>query len=88
MSDFYYKFHSSKDMGMSRQYDLKLEVFQGRDGQWYWHIKAGNGRTICQGEGHKRRRVAILAAKNVIDKIRTREVLVYIGDNPEPQERI
>jgi uncharacterized protein YegP (UPF0339 family) len=25
------------------------------DGQWYWHLKATNGKIIAQGEGYKRK---------------------------------
>jgi uncharacterized protein YegP (UPF0339 family) len=26
-----------------------------KDGQWYWHLRATNGKIIAQGEGYKRR---------------------------------
>ncbi len=28
------------------------DIFQGRDGDWYYRIKAGNGLTIAQSEGY------------------------------------
>ena len=30
-------------------------VFEGRDGKWYWHIKARNNEVIEQSEGYTRR---------------------------------
>lgn len=29
----------------------KVEFFQSR-GKWYWHLRAANGRIVCQGEAH------------------------------------
>jgi uncharacterized protein YegP (UPF0339 family) len=26
------------------------------DGQWYWHLRASNGKIIAQGEGYRRKR--------------------------------
>ena len=28
------------------------EIFEGQDGQWYWHLKAENYQKIAQGEGY------------------------------------
>lgn len=34
----------------------RIEVFfSAKDSQWHWHLKAPNGKIICQGEGHKRK---------------------------------
>jgi uncharacterized protein YegP (UPF0339 family) len=41
----------------------QLEVFQGKDEQWYWHGKADNGEIVVRGEGHTRREDAIRAAE-------------------------
>ena len=30
----------------------KFVIFRGRDGQFYWHLKAPNGEIICQSEGY------------------------------------
>ncbi len=30
----------------------KFEVFQGKDQQWYFHLRAGNGEIICSSEGY------------------------------------
>lgn len=40
-------------------------VFQDKAGQWRWHLKAANGRIVCQGEAHTRRRDAVRAAETV-----------------------
>lgn len=42
-----------------------FHVHQGADGQWYWHLKAANGRVIAQGEGHKREADAWRAVRTV-----------------------
>ena len=34
---------------------VRLVVFQGRDGQWYWHAKARNGEIIADGEAYTRK---------------------------------
>jgi uncharacterized protein YegP (UPF0339 family) len=28
-------------------------IYRGPDGLWYWHIKAGNGEIIAEGEGYE-----------------------------------
>ena len=30
----------------------KFVIFRGRDGQYYWHLKALNGEKICHSEGY------------------------------------
>ncbi len=34
---------------------LRFEYGKNIDGLWYWHIKAGNGEIIAEGEGYKLR---------------------------------
>jgi len=44
----------------------KIKVFKGADGQWYWHIKARNGRVIATGgEGYTRVQDAHRAVRTV-----------------------
>jgi len=35
-----------------------VEIFQGQDGLWYWHVKARNHRIVAQSEGYSDRRGA------------------------------
>ena len=35
-----------------------VEIFQGQDGLWYWHVKARNHRIVVQSEGYSDRRGA------------------------------
>lgn len=42
------------------------QVFQGRDGQWYFRIKSANGKIIAQSEGYTRERRAHKAALRLI----------------------
>ena len=32
---------------------MRFEIFEGKDEQFYWRIKAGNGRVLCHSEGYK-----------------------------------
>jgi uncharacterized protein YegP (UPF0339 family) len=34
---------------------MKFEYWKASNRQWYWHLKAGNGRIVAQSEGYKRR---------------------------------
>ena len=37
----------------------KFELFQGADEQWYFNLKANNGKVIAQSEGYRRRTGAL-----------------------------
>jgi uncharacterized protein YegP (UPF0339 family) len=39
---------------MGRLMTDQARIYRGGDGLWYWHIKAGNGEVIAQGEGYER----------------------------------
>jgi len=32
-----------------------FETFKGKNGDWYFHLKASNGKLILQSEGYKTR---------------------------------
>ena len=34
-------------------------VWQSVDGDWRWHLKAGNGEIVAQGEGYRTRAGAL-----------------------------
>jgi len=34
-------------------------LFQGHDGQYYWHLKAQNGEIVAQSEGYKEKQGAL-----------------------------
>jgi uncharacterized protein YegP (UPF0339 family) len=42
---------------------MKIKIYKGDDGQWYWHIKSPNGKILAQGEGYKRKRSAMNVIK-------------------------
>jgi len=44
-----------------------FELFEGQDGQTYFHLKAGNGEIMLQSEGY----VALSGAQNGIESVRT-----------------
>ena len=31
---------------------MKIELFKGKDGQWYWRVRASNGQIFCTSEGY------------------------------------
>lgn len=39
-------------------YDSRYSVFQGRDNQWYFNLKASNGEIILRSEGYRSRQGA------------------------------
>ena len=43
----------------------KFKVYKAKDG-WRWHLKAGNGRIIAQGEAHTRKADAERAVATVV----------------------
>lgn len=43
----------------------RFYVFKDKAGAWRWHLKAGNGRIIAQGESHTRKADAIRAVETV-----------------------
>lgn len=42
---------------------MKIEIFKGKDKQWYARIVAANGETIFHSEGIKQKRNCIKTAK-------------------------
>lgn len=40
-----------------------VRVFEGADGQWRWHVRAGNGEVVGQGEAHPDVHDAVTAAE-------------------------
>lgn len=41
------------------------EVFKGKDSQWYWHLKAGNGEIIAVSEGYSSKQMALHGIESV-----------------------
>lgn len=37
---------------MSGEERAHLEVYEGRDGEWYWRLRAANGEPVASGEGY------------------------------------
>lgn len=44
----------------------KFEIFKGRNGQYYFRLKAGNGEIIAQSEGYATKS----AARNGIESVK------------------
>jgi len=44
----------------------EIEVWEGLDNQWYWHLKnARNGQILAHSEGYTRKGSAVRVAKNL-----------------------
>ena len=39
--------------------EAKFVLFEGEDGQWYFHLKASNNQVIAQSEGYTRKSNAL-----------------------------
>lgn len=47
----------------------KFEIFRTRDGQYFWHLRATNGRIRCQGESHPTYNNAVRAIKGTVKSL-------------------
>lgn len=52
-------------MAERRQY--RIEVFQAKDGEWRWRMRARNGKIVADsGEGYRRKQGAVRAALQLL----------------------
>jgi uncharacterized protein YegP (UPF0339 family) len=58
---------------------MRLEIFQGENGQWYWRARGGNHEIVCQSEGFTKRSSAIRAARGFLVRVRTGLVEVVVA---------
>ena len=56
---------------------IKFEIFKGSNGQYYFHIKGGNGEKIAQSEGYIRKE----SAKDTISLIKRDAAAATVTDN-------
>lgn len=47
----------------------KFEIFRTKDGQYFWHLKAANGKVRCQGEAHPTYNNAVRAIKGTVTSV-------------------
>ena len=45
---------------------MKFEIFQGKNGQWYWRLKAANSQIVAQSEAYTRKADAARACKSIL----------------------
>jgi uncharacterized protein YegP (UPF0339 family) len=56
---------------------MKIEVFQ-RKGQWYWRLRARNGKSIAiGGEGYKRPQKALASLWKIMAGMAAATVTIY-----------
>jgi uncharacterized protein YegP (UPF0339 family) len=61
-----------------QQRKCKFEVYQGRDGSWYWHLKDTNGLKIADsGQGYSSKERAVEGIQNVCSCCQNGEI-VYV----------
>lgn len=46
---------------------MYFQIFQGVNGQWYWHLRAANHEIIAYGEGYINREDCVHAVNLVMD---------------------
>lgn len=44
---------------------MRFEIFQGKNGQYYWRLKSRNNQIVAQSEGYTRRNGAERAAAKI-----------------------
>ena len=54
--------HCSEVDCMKKKKGSKIEVFKGKNKQYYFRFKSANGKIVAQSEGYKRLRSAIKGA--------------------------
>lgn len=55
---------------------MKIKVFKGMDGQWYWHILASNGKKMCQSEGYKKKATLLKTLKSLKAKLKDAPIVI------------
>lgn len=64
----------------------RIELFKGRDKQWYWRLRAGNGRIVAiGGEGYTRKSSASRAVGKIIGEY---IIALAIHESPEAPELV
>lgn len=58
-----------------------IEVWQGVDGDWYFHVTHRNGKIICTSEGYTRKNRAILTAQKLSLNLMDAKFVVMEPDN-------
>lgn len=46
---------------------MRFEIFQGKNGQWFWRLKARNNQIVAQSEGYTRKHGAMRAVEAIQD---------------------
>lgn len=57
---------------------MKVRIFKGEDGLWYWHILAKNGKKMCGSEGYKKKS-SIINTVNSLKKSLAKAPIVLLS---------
>lgn len=55
---------------------MYFEIFQGINGEWYWHLKSANHETIAASEGYVSKQSCLYCIGLVMDT--TRDTPIYL----------
>ena len=58
---------------------MKVEFMKSSRGQWYWRIKARNGRILCTSEEYSAYRKAVKGFESLLNNCD--RVKVYVDEN-------
>lgn len=61
----------------------KLTIFQARNGQFYWRLKASNGETLCRSEGYIAKQFAQRGAESCKLNALTGKYTVFQGNDAQ-----
>lgn len=64
---------------------MRIEVWQGENDQWYWHIRSRNGKVVSDSEGFTSKQHAIRAAKACVRGITKRLSMAVVPVFTLPQ---
>jgi uncharacterized protein YegP (UPF0339 family) len=75
----YHRVQSEPD----RKGHMNVEVFKGKDGKWYFRVKAANGEPIAHSEGYHNLRDAIDTAENLREHM-GKSVIRVLNEEQKP----
>lgn len=58
----------------------KFEIIKGKDGQYYFHLKAGNGQIILQSEGYTNKQGAVNGINSIKSSINNASAYDLTGE--------
>jgi uncharacterized protein YegP (UPF0339 family) len=63
---------------------MNIEIFKGKDSQWYLHLKSRNGKITLASEGYTTRAHALRAAEKISSELYWGYVDIVFLESPMP----